>query len=71
MPQSKKDLRNQKQKDNVKAGIGDAKGKIASNPKVSWNPRLVRFQLVRFLLYVVRIPRYVCLLTEDRIFSNV
>ena len=50
MPQSKKDLRNQKQKENVKAGIGDAKGRIASNIKVSSNFRLVRFQLVRFLL---------------------
>ena len=50
MPQSKKDLRTQKQKKNVEAGIGDAKGKIASNPKVSSNSRLVRFQLVRSLL---------------------
>ena len=50
MPQSKKDLRTQKQKKNVEAGIGDAKGKIASNPKVSFNSRLVRFQLVRSLL---------------------
>ena len=50
MPQSKKDLRNQKQKENIKAGIGDAKGRIASNIKVSSNFRLVRFQLVRFLL---------------------
>ena len=35
MPQSKKDLRTQKQKKNVEAGIGDAKGRIASNIKVS------------------------------------
>ena len=33
MPQSKKDLRNQKQKKNVEAGIGDAKGRVASNVK--------------------------------------
>jgi len=33
MPQSKKDLRTQKQKKNVEAGIGDAKGRIASNIK--------------------------------------
>ena len=37
MPQSKKDLRTANQKKNVAAGIGDAKGKIASNPKVSSN----------------------------------
>ena len=34
MPQSKKDLRNTKQKQNVAAGIGDKDGKIASNNKV-------------------------------------
>ena len=34
MPQSKKDLRTQKQKKNVEAGIGDAKGRIASN--INW-----------------------------------
>jgi hypothetical protein len=33
MPQSKKDLRTQKQKKNVEAGIGDAKGRVASNNK--------------------------------------
>jgi hypothetical protein len=36
MPASKKDLRNLKQKKNVEAGIGDAKGRIASNNKVRW-----------------------------------
>ena len=34
MPQSKKDLRAQKQRANIKAGIGDEKGRIASNQKV-------------------------------------
>ena len=34
MPQSKKDLRTQKQKKNVEAGIGDAKGRIPSRTKV-------------------------------------
>ena len=34
MPQSKKDLRAQKQKKNKEAGIGDEKGRIASNQKV-------------------------------------
>ena len=34
MPQSKKDLRAQKQRQNVKDGIGDAKGRVASNQKV-------------------------------------
>merc|ERR1711983_67906 len=33
MPQSKKDLRAQKQRANIKAGIGDEKGRIASNQK--------------------------------------
>ena len=35
MPQSKKDLRTAKQKQNVAAGIGDKDGKIASNNKVN------------------------------------
>jgi len=35
MPASKKDLRANKQKKNVAAGIGDEKGRIASNNKVS------------------------------------
>ena len=34
MPQSKKDLRAQKQRQNVKDGVGDAKGRVASNQKV-------------------------------------
>ena len=37
MPQSKKDLRAQKQRANVKAGIGDEKGRVASNQKVNSN----------------------------------
>lgn len=35
MPASKKTLRNQKQKQNVAAGIGDEKGRVASNQKVA------------------------------------
>ena len=35
MPQSKKDLRAAKQKQNVAKGIGDKDGKIASNIKVT------------------------------------
>ena len=34
MPASKKDLRAQKQKKNVEAGIGDAKGRLPSQVKV-------------------------------------
>jgi len=33
MPQSKKDLRAAKQRANVKAGIGDEKGRVASHQK--------------------------------------
>jgi uncharacterized protein with PIN domain len=35
MPASKKDLRAAKQKNNVKNGIGDATGRIASNDKAA------------------------------------
>ena len=44
MPASKKDLRAKKQKDNVKAGIGDANGRLPSQNKVGtfnmtqWKP---------------------------------
>ena len=58
MPQSKKDLRTQKQKKNVEAGIGDAKGKIASNPKVSSNSRLNSAVSISAVLAIVRIPWY-------------
>ena len=34
MPASKKDLRAQKQKANIKAGIGDEKGRLPSQTKV-------------------------------------
>ena len=34
MPQSKKDLRAQKQRQNMKAGIGDEKGRLPANQKV-------------------------------------
>ena len=34
MPASKKDLRAQKQKQNIAAGIGDAKGRLPSQNKV-------------------------------------
>merc|ERR1712039_129664 len=33
MPQSKKDLRAQKQRQNMKAGIGDEKGRLPANQK--------------------------------------
>ena len=35
MPASKKDLKKLKQKQNVAAGIGDAKGRLPSNNKVT------------------------------------
>ena len=35
MPASKKDLRAQKQKANIKAGIGDEKGRLPSQTKVA------------------------------------
>ena len=37
MPASKKDLRAQKQKANIKAGIGDEKGRLPSQTKVVRN----------------------------------
>ena len=71
MPQSKKDLRTQKQKKNVEAGIGDAKGRIASNIKVSSNFRLSAVSNSA-ILAIVRIPWYTNLVRffEGRIASN-
>ena len=49
MPASKKDLRAAKQKANVKAGIGDANGRLPSQNKVGrlnitpWRPELPKF----------------------------
>ena len=46
MPQSKKDLRAQKQRQNMKAGIGDEKGRLPANQKVLYQDLTQNMRLI-------------------------
>ena len=83
MPASKKDLRKLQQKQNVANGVGDEKGRIASNNKASFifmedahnyfSVLPISFNKNRFPMFEVKMKKKVLegvFFTLDKIYSN-